>query len=254
MQDQFLCVKLIIFASYWQGFFLSILVWLGVIHDVGYYTPDNIARAVQDVLICFELPGFAMAHWYAFSWKDYADSTISAARMPVYYAFRDSFGIRDLVEDSKQTFKGGSYQYRLFDSSEGVMTHPDSNTRVARMMEGMRYERGGKGKYWVPKPTSRPGLLSAPGPSSQERLIPAADAESGENRAWRGGNYGAIDETELNDDDEKLYESARSLEFGDYNVCMRTLDNIFDLANDDSTPSSLQTDLTRITVVGTMAP
>lgn len=28
---KFLCIKLIIFASYWQGFFLSILQWLGAI-------------------------------------------------------------------------------------------------------------------------------------------------------------------------------------------------------------------------------
>ena len=214
---QFLCIKLIIFASYWQGFFLSILVWLGVIHDVGYYTPDNIARAIQDTLICFELPGFALAHWYAFSWRDYADKTISAARLPVYYAFRDAFGIRDLVEDSKQTFKGKSYQYRLFDTSEGVMSHPESNTGVARMMEGLRYERGGKGKYWIPQPTARTGLLSGPGPST-ERVVSVASAESGENRKWKGGDYGAIDETEINDEDEKLYKSARSLEFGDYNV------------------------------------
>lgn len=214
---KFLCVKLIIFVSYWQGFFLSILVWLGVIHDVGYYTPDNIARAIQDCLICFELPGFAIAHWYAFSWRDYADSTISAARMPVFYAFRDAFGCRDLVEDSKQTFKGKSYQYRLFDSSEGVMPHPESGARVARMMEGLRYERGGKAKYWVPQPTSRTGLLSGPGPSNLDRSISPGSAENGENRAWKGGNYGAMEETDLHEEDEKLYESARSLEFGDYN-------------------------------------
>jgi hypothetical protein len=196
-------------------------VWLGVIHDVGYYTPDNIARAIQDCLICFELPGFAIAHWYAFSWRDYADSTISAARMPVYYAFRDAFGVRDLVEDSKQTFKGKSYQYRLFDSSEGVMSHPESGARVARMMEGLRYERGGKGKYWVPRPTARTGLLSGPGPSSLNRTISAGSAESSENRAWKGDNYGAMEETDITDEDEKLYKNARSLEFGDYNVKSR---------------------------------
>lgn len=196
-------------------------MWLGVIHDVGYYTPDNIARAIQDVLICFELPGFAIAHWYAFSWRDYADSTISAARLPVYYAFRDAFGIRDLIEDSKQTFKGKSYQYRLFDSSEGVMSHPESGARVARMMEGLRYERGGKGKYWIPQPTARSGLLSSPGPSTvdRDRQTTAGSAESAENWAsWTGGDYGALEETNLDGEDERLFENARSLEFGDYNV------------------------------------
>ncbi|PWW75104.1 DUF300-domain-containing protein [Tuber magnatum] len=214
---KFLCVKLIIFASYWQGFFLSILVWLGVIHDVGYYTPDNIARAIQDVLICFELPGFAIAHWYAFSWKDYADHTISAARLTVYFAFRDAFGIRDLIEDSKATFGGEGYEYRLFDPGENVLAHPESGARVARMMDGLRYERGGKGKYWIPKPTARTGLLGAPGPSDRSRSISAGDAERGDNRKWRGGDYGALQETEIEEDDEKLYDAARKLEYGDYN-------------------------------------
>ncbi|KAI5792155.1 organic solute transporter Ostalpha-domain-containing protein, partial [Pyronema domesticum] len=211
---KFLCIKLIIFFSYWQGFFLSILVWLGVIHDVGYYTPDNIARAIQDVLICFELPGFAIAHWYAFSWRDYADATISAARMPVYYAWRDAFGVRDLIEDSKQSFTGKTYQYRLFDSSEGTMAHPESNARVARMMEGLRYERGGKAKYWVPQPTARTGLLSGPGPSNQDRVRPAAEAQQEQDRQV---DYGAIEGKDMNMEDESLYRTAKSLEFGDYN-------------------------------------
>jgi len=84
-------------------------------------------------------------------------------------------------------------------------------------MEGMRYERGGKGKYWIPKPSARTGLLQGPGPSSMTRQISPTEGEQGENRAWRGGNYGAKEETDINDEDEKLYENARALEYGDYN-------------------------------------
>lgn len=193
------------------------MVWLGIIHDVGYYTPDNVAAAIQDFLICCELPGFAFAHWYAFSWKDYADKTISAARMPVYYAFRDAFGIRDLIEDSKITFAGKGYEYRLFDPSENILVHEDSAGRVARMMEGLRYERGGKGKYWLPKPNARsPGGLLAPGSST----------EPGRERSPSGASnfrkYGTLDdnieELDINDEDEKLFADARKLEHGDYNV------------------------------------
>jgi hypothetical protein len=52
------------------------------------------------------MPLFAMLHWYAFLWHDYADDTISAARMPVKYALRDSFGLRDLIQDTKDTLGG----------------------------------------------------------------------------------------------------------------------------------------------------
>lgn len=209
---KFLCVKLIIFASYWQGFFLSILQWLGAIpNNVAGYTPDNLAAAIQDSLICFEMPFFAVTHWYAFSWHDYADATISAARMPVKYAIRDAFGIRDLIEDTKMTLRGENYEYRLFDSGDNIIAHAESHSRMKRVMDGMRYERGGKGKYWIPKPGERTPLLSSAGPS---RGGPRGSTRTIE----RYRSYSEIEETTLDEEDERLFTSARALEFGDWNV------------------------------------
>lgn len=218
---KFLCIKLIIFASYWQGFFLSILVWLGAIpDDVQGYTPDNLAAAIQDALICIEMPLFAVAHWYAFSWHDYADVTISAARMPVWYALRDAFGVRDLIEDTKETFSGNKYEYRLFDSGDNVLAHEGSSSRVARMMEGMRYERGGKGKYWIPRPgeaNSRTPLLSSEGGPSRNRSMSPSKPQQNDAQ-YMGYGDGAVEEQGLDPDLERLYERARKLEFGDWNV------------------------------------
>ena len=213
---KFLCIKLIIFASYWQGFFLSILQVLGAIPKVEGYSADNLAAAIQDALICFEMPLFAVAHWYAFSWHDYADVTISAARMPVKYALRDAFGGRDLIEDSKETFAGKNYEYRLFDSEDNVIAHEESASRVARMKDGMRYERGGKGKYWLPKPSdvnSRTPLLSGSTSSTTSAIIGRADGRAHDYRSAEPDREMAIDP-----DDERLYSSARQLEFGDWNV------------------------------------
>jgi hypothetical protein len=217
---KFLCIKLIIFASYWQGFLLSILVFLGAIpDDVEGYTPDNLAAAIQDALICIEMPIFAVAHWYAFSWHDYADVTISAARMPVKYAIRDAFGVRDLIEDTKETFSGNKYEYRLFDSGDNVLAHEESSSRVARMMEGMRYERGGKGKYWIPKPgeaSSRTPLLNNGGPNRTRSASPLDSP--GLNGQHMGFGNGNVEESGLDPDEERLYDSARALEYGDWNV------------------------------------
>ena len=216
---KFLCIKLIIFASYWQGFFLSILQWLGAIpNDVQGYTADNLAAAIQDALICFEMPIFAIAHWYAFSWHDYADVTISAARMPVKYAVRDAFGGRDLIEDTKETFGGTHYEYRVFDSGDNVLAHEESGSRVARMMEGMRYERGGKGKYWIPKPgeiNSRTPLLGGKAGPSRARTNDLT-SKFGKLDDERGSDD--IEEENLDPEDERLFASAKVLEFGDWNV------------------------------------
>ncbi|KAH8912895.1 DUF300-domain-containing protein [Coniochaeta sp. PMI_546] len=205
---KFLCIKLVIFASYWQGFFLSILVWLGALpDDVQGYTPDNLAAAIQDFLICLEMVGFAIAHWYAFDWHDFADKRIASARMPVWYACRDAFGIRDLIQDSKETFKGDKYGYRIFDSGDKIMAHEASKSRLARLKEGMRYERGGKAKYWIPRPdeiTQTTPLLGANG-----------GGPSRENGS-RSPHHD-LDELVLDPDEETLYDKARKLEFGDWN-------------------------------------
>ncbi|KAI0095728.1 DUF300 domain protein [Nemania sp. FL0031] len=209
---KFLCVKLIIFASYWQGFLLSILVWLGAIpDDVPEYTPDNLAAAIQDALICIEMPIFAMAHWYAFSWHDYADNTVSSARLPVKYAMRDAFGVVDLIEDSKETFRGDNYSYRVFDSSGKIIAHEDSSSRFARLKDGMRYKRGGEAKYWIPKPGEVRGEMSA--------NTPLLNSNGGPSSSNAPSKYteGSVPETALDPDDESLYGKARELEFGDWN-------------------------------------
>lgn len=224
---KFLCVKLIIFASYWQGFFLSILQWLGAIpNGVAGYTPDNLAAAIQDTLICIEMPAFAVAHWYAFSWHDYADDKVSSARLPVKYALRDAFGTRDLIEDTKQTFQGNDYEYRLFDSGDNIIAHEESSSRVKRVMEGMRYERGGKGKYWIPKPgeaNSRTPLLA--GNVAEGHRSPSHGSKRN-SIIDKYRTYGELEETKLDEDDERLFSNARALEFGDWNYPVVTANMI----------------------------
>ncbi|TLS28616.1 hypothetical protein PpBr36_01255 [Pyricularia pennisetigena] len=222
---KFLCIKLIIFASYWQGFFLSILVWLGAITDkVEGYSPDNLAAAIQDFLICIEMPIFAIAHWYAFSWHDFANDAVEEARMPVKFALRDSFGIRDLIEDSKETFKGDKYGYRGFDSRDKIMAHESSKSRLARVKAGMRYERGGKGKYWIPSPgeiTSDVNpytpLLGGKNGNGGGR----SDSPGGPSRTSSSSNVhedtSIIGDDKLDPEEELLYDKARKLEYGDWN-------------------------------------
>jgi len=220
---KFLCIKGIIFASYWQGFFLSILVWLGIIRDYNSdYSADNLAAAIQDALICFEMPIFALAHWYAFSWHDYADKTISDARMPVSYALRDAFGPKDLIEDAKETFYGTHYKYRFFDANDNVLTHEDSRSREARMAEGMRYSRSG-GKYWLPessKADDKTPLLAKVVTSRARAMLPQSSGTSDciEDRE-NDDDLNEDEEIALDPDEETLYENARALEFGDWNVC-----------------------------------
>ncbi|KAJ6513623.1 DUF300 domain-containing protein [Mycena vitilis] len=155
---KFLCVKGILFFSFWQALFISILVSAGAITHLGPYTreedQDKIALALTDTLICLEMPLFAIAHAYAFAYTDFIDPhTTYAARMPLYYALRDAFGLRDVLADSRATLRGEGMDYRTFEPSEGYMHQGEGRAR--RIRAGLRYAEGGRRKYWLPQPAER---------------------------------------------------------------------------------------------------
>lgn len=148
--SKFLCIKGIIFFSFWQGFGVSILVATGLIKQIGPVRDEEfISLAVQDMLICLEMPLFALGHAYAFSPRDYIDPFSSyQSRLPALYALRDSIGMYDVISDSLTTIRGTGYGYQTFEPSEGVMHQRLGRER--RVRAGLRYTQGGKAKYWLP--------------------------------------------------------------------------------------------------------
>ena len=141
--------------------------------------------------------------------------------MPVWFAIRDAFGIRDLIEDTKETFSGNNYEYRLFDSGDNVLAHQGSSSRTARMMEGMRYERGGKGKYWLPKP----GAVNAQTPLLSDQNNDKSREASVSRKSSKYSHDSGLndDEDVLEEEEERLYQRAKRLEFGDWNVRLHIL-------------------------------
>jgi hypothetical protein len=247
---KFLCVKGILFFSFWQSIGVSILVAAGAIKRLGPYTDsEHISLGLTDCLICIEMPFFAWAHMYAFSFRDFVDPSRSyIARMPMYYAFRDAFGAKDVVEDSKATLRGEGMDYRHFEPSEGHMHQGEGRDR--RIRAGLRYSKGGKKKYWLPQTTRQtqpPGRLErgmnkvigkVAGSDQMEGFhapLLEDDAEDevhlapdlayresdivdphvwGESHAEEGFDlpFGNIDGK-----DEQLFEYSRKYLFGDYN-------------------------------------
>ncbi|RKP32606.1 DUF300-domain-containing protein, partial [Metschnikowia bicuspidata] len=152
---KFVCVKLIIFASYWQGVILAILNFAGVLPGAGRTSENgaaNIGVFIQNALLCVELIGFAVGHWFAFSYRPFTISQIPNGRLKFYYAFRDTVGLKDLVVDFRLTFYGDYYKdYKQFDSVEAVIAHPSTNGRMSRLSQGLRYHNDGKQKHWLPQ-------------------------------------------------------------------------------------------------------
>lgn len=179
---KFLCVKLIIFASYWQGVILAILNFFQLLPGSegendgsgdGNGNGESIGVCIQNALLCVELIAFAIGHWYSFSYYPFTVSQLPWGRFKFKYALKDWLGFKDLLIDFQKTFSGEHYKdYRQFDSVEAMVAHPDSKGRMSRIHQGLRYHYDGKHKHWLPEPAANQsgGVVSAPGvvPSTSE--------------------------------------------------------------------------------------
>lgn len=68
---KFLCIKGVVFFTWWQGVIIFYLRAHGVIADVGDWSSDEVANGLIDYAICIEMVFFAIAHSFSFSYKEY---------------------------------------------------------------------------------------------------------------------------------------------------------------------------------------
>jgi hypothetical protein len=76
---KFLCIKGVVFFTWWQGVLIFYLKAHGIIDDVGTWTGDEVANGLIDYCICVEMVGFAIAHSFTFTYKEYLPSTVENA-------------------------------------------------------------------------------------------------------------------------------------------------------------------------------
>ena len=68
---KFLCIKGVIFFTWWQGVLIAILENIGVIDEIGSWDADDVAQGLQDYLVCIEMFLFAIAHSFTFTFQEY---------------------------------------------------------------------------------------------------------------------------------------------------------------------------------------
>jgi hypothetical protein len=68
---KFLCIKGVVFFTWWQGVGLAVLKSNGLIPEIGTWDKNDVANGLQDYLICVEMFCFAIAHAYTFTHKEY---------------------------------------------------------------------------------------------------------------------------------------------------------------------------------------
>jgi hypothetical protein len=93
--SKFLCIKFVIFFSFWQFCFLIILTKFKIFSN-------QTARFIQDMCICIEMVIAAIGHSFAFSYKDFID--YSKFEYPILKNLGKVLNVKDLIDDAERTF------------------------------------------------------------------------------------------------------------------------------------------------------
>jgi len=72
-----MCIKGVVFLTFWQGVFISVLVYYDVLQATENYSVEEVATGLQDFLICLEMFIAAVAHERFFGVRDWEDKMVN---------------------------------------------------------------------------------------------------------------------------------------------------------------------------------
>eukprot|EP00520_Triparma_pacifica_P010067 CAMPEP_0118668606 /NCGR_PEP_ID=MMETSP0785-20121206/20437_1 /TAXON_ID=91992 /ORGANISM="Bolidomonas pacifica, Strain CCMP 1866" /LENGTH=406 /DNA_ID=CAMNT_0006563193 /DNA_START=555 /DNA_END=1778 /DNA_ORIENTATION=+ len=164
---KFMCVKGVVFATWWQGVFIAFLQSNGIIHSRGSWAADDVADGLQDYLICVEMLFFALAHSYTFSYKEYL--TLQGDGVDEGRAGLDSYNF--MKEDFKNV---GSFRSAFWNSSFPSEITRDIKEEVFAKSSKKKKKKGGSEEHTPSTPSKEPSSSSASTPSSPTSPISTA--------------------------------------------------------------------------------
>ncbi|CAG9792136.1 unnamed protein product [Diatraea saccharalis] len=136
---KFLCIKAVVFFSFFQGVIINILVYCGVISNIFNISDPGkekiMSSILQDFLICIEMFLAAIAHHYSFSYKQFVSrESPSSSCFGSFLAMWDVSDVkRDISEhlgvvgSSFSRRLRGKYMYHMprgYDESSRLVTEP----------------------------------------------------------------------------------------------------------------------------------
>jgi Organic solute transporter Ostalpha len=107
---KFLCVKGVVFFTWWQGVIIFYLKDHGIIESLGSWSSEDVAYGLIDYCVVIEMVGFAIAHSYTFTYQEYLPGNIpspSQVFLPEINDDGDDSGDQEDSEgDSEQRNRG----------------------------------------------------------------------------------------------------------------------------------------------------
>lgn len=100
---KFLCVKLVLFFSFWQSIFIAVLVKAEVIKQqddwTSGYDVDSVATGLQDFIICVEMFFAAIWHVYAFSYEEFLTEEGRKHKLTIFQKLKVLLDLSDVRQD-----------------------------------------------------------------------------------------------------------------------------------------------------------
>nr|XP_033796197.1 transmembrane protein 184C isoform X2 [Geotrypetes seraphini] len=99
---KFLCVKMVVFVSFWQAVVIALLVKVGVISEEQTWewkSVEAVATGLQDFIICVEMFFAAIAHHFSFSYKPYIQEAEEGSCFDSFLAMWDISDVRADISD-----------------------------------------------------------------------------------------------------------------------------------------------------------
>jgi Organic solute transporter Ostalpha len=98
---KFLCIKGVLFFSYWQSIVIAILLRLGIIRAVSDdFTAEDVCAVIQNALICLEMFFASIAHRFAFPVKPFR--TLDRATITTRHFLGNVFNLNDVITDFQE--------------------------------------------------------------------------------------------------------------------------------------------------------
>lgn len=119
---KFLCVKGVVFFCWWQGILIFWLRAHGIIGDLGDWSSKEVAYGLIDYCIVIEMVGFAIAHSYTFTYKEYLPENLppqqETREAPISSRTVDG-GDGDFLIQNGTTFRSSSHSVSNTDRNNG---------------------------------------------------------------------------------------------------------------------------------------
>ena len=129
---KFLCVKGVVFFTFWQGVGISFLRSHGFIADVGTWSGEDVANGIIAYLVCIEMVFFSIAHMFTFTWKEYLPEGMEDEKNSGIVGW--FFGLFEGIDKRRRNQRTGNHPSQaalLMDDEEVITPCIDENGHIS---------------------------------------------------------------------------------------------------------------------------